>query len=125
MTQRHWFDVVDDPAARHLVVAHLVARSADEPATLLAALIEGLGPVGEFALLTRCEADGAVILCAFTDPEDAQALGAALEAVEIDDYPEWASRCGFTLDRATAQGIADALEATPRPAAAQALMSPA
>jgi hypothetical protein len=37
---------------------------------------------------------------------------AAIEAVEIDDYPEWASRCGFTLDKATAQAIGDAIEAS-------------
>jgi len=32
MTYRVWTDVVDDPAARHLVVAHVVPKAAEEPA---------------------------------------------------------------------------------------------
>jgi hypothetical protein len=113
-----WTDVVDDPAARHLVVARLVPKAVEEPAALLISLIAGLRPVGEFALLTRCEEAGPVTLCAFTHPDDAQALAAAVGAAAADGYAEWASRCAFTLDKTTAQGIADALEATPPPAAA-------
>ena len=110
MTQRIWTEVVDDPAARHLVVAHLQPKSTDEPHALLAALIERLRPIGEFALLTRCEEDCAVVLCAFSHPEDAQSLAHAMGAEAVDRYPEWASRCGFTLDRAVAQAVVDALE---------------
>jgi hypothetical protein len=110
MTQRTWTEVVDDPAARHLVVARLQPKSTDEPNALLAALIERLGPIGEFALLTRCEEDCAVVLCAFSHPEDAQSLAYAVEAEVIDRYPEWGSQRGFTLDRAVAQAVIDALE---------------
>jgi hypothetical protein len=110
MTQRIWTEVVDDPAARHLVVARLLPKSTDEPYALLAALIERLGLVGEFALLTRCEEDGAVVLCAFSHPEDAQSLAYAVGAEVIDRYPEWGSQRGFTLDRAVAQAVIDALE---------------
>ena len=112
MTQRSWMEVVDDPAARHLVGARLEPKAAEEPAALLAALIDGLQPVGHYALLTRCEAEGPVILCAFTHPEDASALAAAVEAVACDDFPEWGSRCHFSLCRTAAQAIADALEAS-------------
>src|SRR5262249_38851542 len=77
MTQRTWTEVVDDPAARHLVVAQLQPKSAEEPSALLVALIERLGTVGEFALLTRCEEEGAVVLCAFSHPEDAETLAQA------------------------------------------------
>ena len=118
MAYRSWTDVVDDPAARHLVVAHLVPKAVEEPAALLISLIVGLQPVGEFALLTRCEEAGPVTLCAFTHPDDAQALAAAVGAAAADGYAGWASHCAFTLDRTTAQGIADALEATPPPAPA-------
>jgi hypothetical protein len=111
MTYRVWTEVVDDPAARHLVVARLEPKAADEPTALLAALIEGLHPIGDFALLTRCEEAGPAILCAFSHPDDAYALAAAVDAVEIDDHPEWASRCGFSLDKTTARAIADAIEA--------------
>ena len=110
MTQRSWTEVVDDPAARHLIVARLLPKSTDEPYVLLAALIERLGPIGEFALLTRCEEDCAVMLCAFSHPEDAQSLAYAVEAEVIDRYPEWGSQYGFTLDRAVAQAVIDALE---------------
>jgi len=110
MTQRIWTEVVDDPAARHLVVARVQPKSIDEPNALLAALIDRLGPIGEFALLTRCEEDCAVVLCAFTHPEDAQSLAYAVEAEVIDRYPEWGSQRGFTLDRAVAQAVVDALE---------------
>jgi hypothetical protein len=110
MTQRSWTEVVDDPAARHLVVARLQPKSIDEPNALLAALIERLGLIGEFALLTRCEEDCAVVLCAFSHPEDAQSLAYAVEAEAIDRYPEWGSQRGFTLDRAVAQAVIDALE---------------
>ena len=110
MTQRIWTEVVDDPAARHLVVARVQPKSIDEPNALLAALIDRLGPVGEFALLTRCEEDCAVVLCAFSHPEDAQSLAYAVEAELIDRYPEWGSQRGFTLDRAVAQAVIDALE---------------
>lgn len=110
MTQRIWTEVVDDPAARHLVVARVEPKSIDEPNALLAALIDRLGPIGEFALLTRCEEDCAVVLCAFTHPEDAQSLAYAVEAEVIDRYPEWGSQRGFTLDRAVAQAVVDALE---------------
>jgi hypothetical protein len=110
MTQRIWTEVVDDPAARHLVVARLQPKSTDEPTALLAALIERLGLIGEFALLTRCEEDCAVVLCAFSHPEDAQSLAYAVEAEVIDRYPEWGSQRGFTLDRAIAQAVIDALE---------------
>jgi hypothetical protein len=110
MTQRIWTEVVDDPAARHLVVARLLPKSTDEPYALLVALIERLGLVGEFALLTRCEEDGAVVLCAFSHPEDAQSLAYAVGAEVIDRYPEWGSQRGFTLDRAVAQAVIDALE---------------
>ena len=110
MTQHTWTEVVDDPAARHLVVARVQPKSIDQPNVLLAALIERLGPVGEFALLTRCEEDCAVVLCAFSHPEDAQSLAYAVEAEVIDRYPEWASQRGFTLDRAVAQAVIDALE---------------
>ncbi len=110
MTQRFWTEVVDDPAARHLIVARLQPKSIDEPHVLLAALIERLGPVGEFALLTRCEEDCAVVLCAFSRPEDAQSVAYAVGAEAIDRYPEWASQRGFTLDRAIAQAVVDALE---------------
>ncbi|MBS0522572.1 MAG: hypothetical protein JSS04_02970 [Proteobacteria bacterium] len=112
MTQHTWTEVVDDPAARHLVVARVQPKSIDQPNVLLAALIERLGPVGEFALLTRCEEDCAVVLCAFSHPEDAQSLAYAVEAEAIDRYPEWASQRGFTLDRAVAQAVIDALEAS-------------
>jgi hypothetical protein len=112
MTQCSWTEVVDDPAARHLVVARLQPKSIDEPNALLAVLIERLGPIGEFALLTRCEEDGAVVLCAFSHPDDAQSLAYAVGAEAIDRYPEWASRCSFTLDRAIAQAVIDALEAS-------------
>src|SRR6476619_1339378 len=112
MTQRSWTEVVDDPAARHLIVARLLPKSTDEPYVLLAALIERLGPIGEFALLTRCEEDCAVMLCAFSHPEDAQSLAYAVEAELIDRYPEWGSQRGFTLDRAVAQAVIDALEVT-------------
>ena len=111
MTYRVWTEVVDDPAARHLVVARLEPKAVDEPTALLAALIEGLNPIGDFALLTRCEEAGPAIFCAFTHPDDAYALATAIEAVEIDDHSEWASRCGFTLDKTTARAIADAIEA--------------
>ena len=118
MTHRPWTEVVDDPAARHLVVARLLPKSTDEPSALLVALIERLGPVGEFALLTRCEEDCAVVLCAFSHPEDAESLANAVEAEAIDRYPEWASQRGFTLDRVVAQAVVDALEASaPEPAA--------
>jgi hypothetical protein len=112
MTHRSWNEVVDDPEARHLVVARLAPKSTDEPSALLVALIERLAPVGEFALLTRCEEDGAVVLCAFSHPEDADALAHAVEAQAIDRYPEWASQRAFILDRLAAQAIIDALEAT-------------
>jgi hypothetical protein len=110
MTQRIWTEVVDDPAARHLVVARVEPKSIDEPNALLAALIDRLGPIGEFALLTRCEEDGAVVLCAFSHPEDAQSLAYAVEAELIDRYPEWGSQRGFILDRAVARAVIDALE---------------
>ena len=110
MTQCSWTEVVDDPAARHLVVARLPPKSIDQPNALLAALIDRLGPIGEFALLTRCEEDCAVVLCAFSHPEDAQSLAYAVGAEVIDRYPEWASQRGFTLDRAVAQAVIDALE---------------
>jgi hypothetical protein len=112
MTQRPWTEVVDDPAARHLVVARLLPKSAEEPGALLLALIERLAPIGEFALLTRCEEDGAVVLCAFTHPEDAQSLAEAVEAEAVGRYPDWASQQGFTFDRSIARGIVDALEAS-------------
>jgi hypothetical protein len=112
MTQCSWTEVVDDPAARHLVVARLQPKSVDQPNALLAALIDRLGPIGEFALLTRCEEDGAVVLCAFSHPEDAQSFACAMGAEPIDRYPEWASQCAFTLDRAAAQAVVDALEAS-------------
>lgn len=112
MTQRSWTEVVDDPAARHLVVARLEPKAADEPAALLAALIDGLEPSGHYALLTRCEEEGTIILCAFTHPEDAQTLAAAVGAVAGEDFPEWASRCHFPLCRSAAQAIADAIEAS-------------
>lgn len=112
MTQRYWTDVVDDPAARHLVIARLEPKAVDEPAALLAALIDGLQPFGQYALLTRCEAEGAIILCAFTHPEDAHGLADAVAAVACEDFPEWASRHHFTLCRTTAQAIVDAIEAT-------------
>jgi hypothetical protein len=110
MTQRTWTEVVDDPAARHLVVARLQPKSTDEPHVLLSALIERLGPIGEFALLTRCEEECAVVMCAFSHPEDAEALAEAVEAEAVERYPEWASQCAFTLDRAVARAVADALE---------------
>lgn len=110
MTQRFWTEVVDDPAARHLIVARVQPKSIDEPNALLAALIDRLAPIGEFALLTRCEEDCAVVLCAFSHPEDAQSLAHAVGAEAIDRYPEWGSQRGFTLDRAVAQAVVDALE---------------
>ena len=110
MTHRPWTDVVDDPAARHLVVARLLPKSTEEPSALLVALIERLRPVGEFALLTRCEEDCAVVLCAFTHPEDADSLANAVEAKPIERYPDWASQRGFTLDRSVAHAVVDALE---------------
>jgi hypothetical protein len=110
MTQHSWTEVVDDPAARHLVVARLQPKSTDEPHALLSALIERLGPIGEFALLTRCEEECAVVLCAFSHSEDAAALAVAVDAEAIERYPDWASQCAFTLDRAVAQAIGDALE---------------
>jgi hypothetical protein len=117
MTQRSWTEVVDDPAARHLVVARLEPKAAEEPAALLSALIDGLQPLGHYALLTRCEAEGTIILCAFTHPEDAQTLAAAVEAVACEDFPEWGSRCHFAFCRTAAQAIADALEASAAEAA--------
>ena len=125
MTHCTWSDVVDDPAARHLVVARLLPKSTDEPNALLAALIDRLGPVGEFALLTRCEEDCAVILCAFSHPEDAQSLAYAVGAEVIDRYPEWGSQRAFTLDRAVAQAVIDALEVSALEQAALASRSQA
>ncbi|HYD04457.1 MAG TPA: hypothetical protein VEC60_01980 [Reyranella sp.] len=120
MTQCTWTEVVDDPAARHLVVARLERKACEEPAPLLGALIDRLDPVGHYALLTRCEEQGPVVLCAFTHPEDAHALATAIEAVECEEYAEWGSRCHFTLCRSAARAIVDALEASPPPAPAPA-----
>jgi hypothetical protein len=112
MTHRSWTEVVDDPAARHLVVARIVPKAIEEPVAVLVALIEGLAPLGDYALLTRCEEEGPVTLCAFSHPDDAATLAAAVEAEEVEQYPEWASRRAFTLDKAMAQGIVDAVEAS-------------
>jgi hypothetical protein len=112
MAQHSWNHVVDDPAARHLVIARLEPKAADEPAALLASLIDGLEPSGYYALLTRCEEEGTIILCAFTHPEDAYTLAAAVGGEACEDYPEWASRHHFTLCRSAAQAIADAIEAS-------------
>jgi hypothetical protein len=132
MTQRAWIQVVDDPAARHLVAALMDPKAADEPAALMATLIEGLAPVGDFALVTRCEAEGPVMLCAFSHPSDANALAAAVGATETDAYSEWASRRCFALDRPTAKAIADAIEvsnvappARQRPAPPRVVPAPA
>src|SRR3954464_9313715 len=111
MTQRAWTDLVEDPATRHLVVARLEPKATEQAGALLLGLIEGLAPVGDFALLTRCEERGAAVLCAFSNPDDATAVAVAVEAVEIDQYPQWASQRGFILDKSTAQAIADAIEA--------------
>jgi len=125
MPQRPWTHVVDDPAARHLVVAHLVPKAADQPAALLTCLIEKLAPRGDFALLTRCEEAGPVVLCAFSHPDDAQSLATAVEA-ESDDFGDWASCRRFALDKPTAQAIADALAAsTPAPELESTVTSPA
>ncbi len=112
MTQRPWTHLVDQPAARHLVAVRLAPHAADEPAALLTTLIEGLCPYGDFALLTRCEEDCAVTLCAFATPRDAEQLASAVGAQESDLYPEWASEHSFTLDQPTAQAITDAIEAS-------------
>jgi hypothetical protein len=112
MTQRPWTHLVDQPAARHLVAVRLAPKAADEPAALLTTFIEGLCPNGDFALLTRCEEDCAVTLCAFATPRDAEQLASAVGAEETEHYPEWASERSFTLDEATAQAIADAIEAS-------------
>jgi hypothetical protein len=112
MTQRPWTHLVDQPAARHLVAVRLAPKAADEPAALLTTLIEGLCPNGDFALLTRCEEECAVTLCAFATPRDAEQLASAVGAEDTEDYPEWASRRCFTLDEPTAQAISDAIEAT-------------
>jgi hypothetical protein len=112
MTQLAWTQVVDDPAARHLVAAHIEPKAVDEPAAMMSTLIEGLAPIGHFALITRCEAEGPVMLCAFSHPSDAVALAYAVGAYDTDEYPDWASRRSFTLDRPTAQAIADAIEAS-------------
>jgi hypothetical protein len=110
MAQCTWTQVVDDPAARHLVTVRLEPKAADEPAVLMASLIEGLSPAGDFALITRCEEECAVMLCAFSHPTDAEALASAVGAEVTDAYSEWASHRCFTLDRPTAQAIADAIE---------------
>jgi hypothetical protein len=112
MTQRPWTHLVDQPAARHLVAVRLAPKAAAEPAALLTTLIEGLCPNGDFALLTRCEEDCAVTLCAFATPRDAEQLASAVGAEETDDYPEWASQRCFTLDESAAQAITDAIEAS-------------
>lgn len=112
MTQRPWTHLVDHPAARHLVAVRLAPKAADEPAALLTTLIEGLCPNGDFALLTRCEEECAVTMCAFATPRDAEQLASAVGAQETDEYPEWASQRCFTLDEPTAQAITDALEAS-------------
>jgi hypothetical protein len=112
MTQRPWTHLVDQPAARHLVAVRLAPKAAQEPAALLTTLIEGLCPNGDFALLTRCQEDCAVTLCAFATPKDAEQLALAVGAEETDEYPEWASQRCFTLDESTAQAITDAIEAS-------------
>ncbi len=111
MTQRPWTHIVDEPAARHLVAARIAPKAAEEPAALLATLIEGLCPNSDFALITRCEEDCAVTLCAFTRPNDAEQLALAVGAEETEKYSEWASHRCFTLDHSTAQAIADAIDA--------------
>jgi hypothetical protein len=110
MTHCAWTHVVDDPAARHLVAVRLEPRAVDEPVVLMSALIEGLAPAGDFALITRCEEECAVMMCAFSHPTDAQALASAVDAQQTDRYPEWGSQRCFTLDRPTAQAIADAID---------------
>ena len=52
------------------------------------------------------------MMCAFSHPTDAAALASAIDAQPTDQYPEWASQRCFTLDRPTAQAIADAIEAS-------------
>ena len=120
---------MEDPATRHLVVARLEPKATEQAGALLLGLIEGLAPVGDFALLTRCEEEGAAVLCVFSNPDDAAAVADAVEAMEIDQYPQWASQRGFTLDKSTAQAIADAIEASagaaepPQPLAAPEFLS--
>jgi len=103
---------VTEPAVRHLVVARIAPKATDEPAALLATLIEGLCPDSDFALITRCEEEGAVIFCAFTRPSDAEQLASAVGAEETEQYSEWASHRCFTLDHPTAQTIIDAFDAS-------------
>ena len=112
MTQRPWTHIVNEPAARHLVAARIAPKATDEPAALLATLIEGLCPNSYFALITRCEEECAVTLCAFTCPSDADQLALAVGAEETEEYSEWASHRCFTLDHSTAQAIVDAIEAS-------------
>jgi hypothetical protein len=112
MTQRPWTHLVDQPAARHLVAVRIAPKATEEPAALLTTLIEGLCPNGDFALLTRCEEDCAVTLCAFATPRDAEQLASAVGAEWTEAYPEWASQRCFTLDQPTAQAITDAIGAS-------------
>jgi hypothetical protein len=119
MTHCAWTQVVDDPAARHLVAVRLEPRAVDEPVVLMSALIEGLAPAGDFALVTRCEEECAVMMCAFSHPTDALALASAVDAQQTNRYPEWGSQRCFTLDRCTAQAIANAIKVSHAPPPAQ------
>jgi hypothetical protein len=125
MTQRPWTHIVDEPAARHLVAARIAPKAAAEPAALLATLIEGLCPHSDFALITRCEEECAVTLCAFTRPSDAEQLALAVGAEETEEYSEWASHRCFTLDHSTAQAIVDAIEASDETVAVTQHQAPA
>jgi hypothetical protein len=106
-----WADFVEGGQQRHLVFGATTSIARWRQKGILR-LVDAHHPGGQFAF--KRDLDDArgryVILVAFEQEGDAQALAQSVGAEPMDDYAGFASQRGFTLDVAAGKKIREAVK---------------
>lgn len=105
MAQSAWPIFIDACKSRHLIVVDVPADVAEDPAELIALLIDLVNPNGNFALRAEKTAIGTRLFCAFAEPTDVDMMVQATDAQEDNVYSGWASEYHCQLDRTAAEAI--------------------
>jgi len=114
MPKLSWTEMIELHPAGHLVVGNVIGSTATASSRLVAKLLEGFGPEGDYSLTTVKEPQGPTIHCVFANKADADQFSSSVTARAVGKYPGWwASQRSFVVDEGTRSAISDVLEVAP------------
>ena len=113
MPQCTWSTFAADSKSHHLVVAQVPVGVADDAVALVGRLVEGVAPLGDFAVTSQKETGSTTVFCAFALATDAESMIEAIDAREDNLHLGWASEHHCVIDKMAAEALTPAVPVAP------------